>query len=209
MKTMFSLLARSLVVAALWSVAGCDEEDTTKREVRVINESSAAIHVLLDDAEIMVVPASDSKSHTVSSGLHEVALVTDDGHKVWEQYIDLSEGQYAKFKINADGSIVASGGLTYDPSEGNGAVPSGADPELRVSNHLDEPVHIWIDGSEKKVVSSGDMRSVKPGNGKHSVQLKTGDERVLFSQTVSFKDGQYILYTVEHDGSVVATGGLL
>jgi hypothetical protein len=189
--------------------AGCEETETNKREVRVQNESAAAVRVLIDDAEVLQVAANDDSSVEVGAGLLEVRLLAEDGHTIWEQYVDLAAGQYARFKVKADGTVVGSGGLTYDPRDAYPvyATSSDHDPELRLSNHRSEPVHIWIDSVEKKVVSPGDVRSIDPGGGRCLVEFKTSGGAVLFTQEVSFKDGQYILYTIEQDGSVVVSGG--
>lgn len=194
-------------VAAL--VAGCEEPDTDKREVRVQNDSATAVRVLIDDAEAMVVAGGKKDAAEVDDGLHEIVLQSEEGRVLWTQYVDLDDGQYARFVVATDGSVAGSGGLTYDPEDTNYYYDDDhlSDPELRLSNHFGEPVHIWIDGVERKVVAPGDLRSVDPGGGMHSVEFKTGDGRVLFAQQVKFKDGQYLLYTLERDGSVVVSGG--
>lgn len=210
MNTMRWSRAGLLAVLMAWFGAGCEGQDTSKREVRVHNDSVAAVRVLVDSAEVMVVPPNDGDAYEVESGLHKVQLTAEDGRKMWEQYIDLAEGQYAKFTVKEDGSVVGSGGLTYDPEYASGpyySQPRDEDAQLRISNHREDPVHIWVDGRERKVVAGGDLQSVDPGGGRHLVEFRTGSGTVLFSQEVSFRDNQYILYTIERDGSVIASGG--
>lgn len=210
MRTMTCWMMRWLAAGVLIGLTvGCEEQETNKREVRVENESAAVVRVLVDDAEVLQVAGNDDGSVEVGAGLHEVRLLAEDGHKIWEQYVDLAAGQYARFKVKADGTVVGSGGLTYDPGDAYPvyATSSDHDPELRLSNHRSEPVHIWIDSVEKKVVSPGDVRSIDPGGGRRLVEFKTSGGAVLFAQEVSFKDGQYILYTIEPDGSVIVSGG--
>lgn len=204
------LACLSLFAAIL--LAGCETEDTTnssKREIRVKNDSPQFVSVLVDGANVMQVQTFHEESYEVDFGVHKIAILDAHDKKIWEQSVDLAEGQYAKFKVNEDGSVTGSGGLTFTPdaysgypynSEQNGA-------QLQLSNHRDEEIHIWVDGKEQKVVASGDLGKVNMDDDRQFIEFKTSNGKVLFAQDVDFKKGQFIHYTIERDGSVVTSGG--
>jgi hypothetical protein len=86
------------------------EFESSRRQVRVLNDFPEPIFVFIDEEYQADVAAGKGRTIGITRGAHRVSLRQLEGRVLFGQTIQVVEGTYVRYQVATDGAVTASGG---------------------------------------------------------------------------------------------------